>query len=245
MTNPEAKALLITCRPNGRDTARPEFAEALALAERDPELKTWWEAQQAFDTQVSAKFKQVAVPAGLRETILRGRPAAPKEKSHRLPYWLALAAMVMILAVAGLSISTSSAAPRLATATYEKSSLDFLGNDAPSLATMSENRDTLMAWLKAQHSPVGTLPQKMEPLTNIGCQTFQVEGRTVSLICFSLAGGEIVHLFMIKKGALTDPPAGTPHFQREGDWSTAAWSDADHSYLLATTAPIEKLKPLL
>src|SRR6187402_1761119 len=99
MTNPEAQALLITCRPNGRDAARPEFTEALALVESDPELKAWWVAQQAFDGKVSAKLRLVPVPAGLREAILKKRAVVPKKQNSRLP-WLALAAMIAILAVA-------------------------------------------------------------------------------------------------------------------------------------------------
>ena len=47
MDNPEAKLMLQARRPNGRDDAQSAFAEALALVESDPELKAWWEAQQA------------------------------------------------------------------------------------------------------------------------------------------------------------------------------------------------------
>ena len=72
-----------------------------------------------------------------------------------------------------------------------------------------------------------------------------IHGHTVSLICFSLAGGEIVHLFVIDQKALSDPPNFTPEFHQMAGWSTASWSDGEKSYLLATEAGSDTLKGLL
>lgn len=248
MDRNEAKLLLQACRPNGEDAASPVFAEALALAVRDPELKAWWEAQQAFDRKISAKLKEVPVPADLRATILAGRKIEQLTPHYRLPYWLAAAAIVMVLCVAGsLAFHTGQQRPpTMAKAGYDEAALAFLGNDAPSLGTLSADHGQVEAWLSQHNSPVGTIPANMGSMPSVGCQTFAVQGHTVSLICFSMAGGGVAHLFVVDQKALTDPPGMSgPEYKQFGSWATASWSDGTKSYLLATRAGPDMLQRLL
>ena len=53
MKNQEAKFILGAYRPDGQDAGDPVFAEALSQAERDPDLRTWFERGRKFDTTVS------------------------------------------------------------------------------------------------------------------------------------------------------------------------------------------------
>jgi len=251
----EAKLLLQACRPDGQDDALPAFAEALALVERDPELKAWWEAQRAFDRAVSAKLRDVPIPADLRDTILAGRKIEQMTPRFRLPYWLAAAAMIALCIGLGFhygngttparAISIAQAVPALASHDYAAGSIAFLEDDTTPLGMLSPDHEKVVAWLKQQHSPLGAIPNKMESLPSVGCQTFHVRGHAVSLICFTMTGGGVCHLFTIEKQALADPPGASPSFGREGSWTTASWSDAEHTYMLATQADPDTLRHLL
>ena len=70
--NDQAKLLLSAYRPGGADATDPAFAEALAQAGRDPQLRAWLEESQRFDEAIAGKLRSVEVPANLRATILAG-----------------------------------------------------------------------------------------------------------------------------------------------------------------------------
>jgi hypothetical protein len=264
MDKTEAKLLLQACRSNGQDDNLPAFAEALALVERDPELKAWWEAQRAFDRAISAKLNEIPLPADLHATILAGRKIEQMTPRNHFTNWLAFAAMLAVCVGLGfhfyggvqnhtspqgapLAVATSAPAPVPAVAShdYETGVFAFLDSPSISLAMNSSDHDQVAAWLKQHASPTGTIPAKMATLPTAGCQTFAVHGHTVSLICFALDGGGYAHLFVVEKQALADPPGSSPEFKQIGAWNMAAWSDDTHSYMLATQSDPDKLKQLL
>ncbi len=83
MNNDEAKFILAAYRPGGQDATDPLFAEALALASRDAELKGWLETQVSFDAAVSAKLREVRAPVGLRDKILADDHVSRRQRSSR------------------------------------------------------------------------------------------------------------------------------------------------------------------
>ncbi|HEV3271104.1 MAG TPA: hypothetical protein VGZ93_02890 [Candidatus Methylacidiphilales bacterium] len=245
MDKQEAKQVLQALRPDDLRTGKPVVVEALALVEGDPELKAWWKAQQAFDLRVAAKLKEIPLPDNLRATIMAGRKIERFRPQPRLSFWLAAAAAVAILCVAGTLMRSSAYGP-IAQTDYADAVLPRLNHDAPDLAMTSADHDKIAAWLKEQNAPMGTLPAKMTALSTIGCQKFLVHGHTVSLICFAIQGGGIAHLFIVDEEALSDPPeVNSPEFHQVENWSTAAWSDGRMSYLLATQAGPDTLRQLL
>jgi hypothetical protein len=242
MDKQEAKRMLQALRPNDLDTTA--FAEALALVESDPEMRAWWEAQQAFDRLVAAKLAEVPIPVDLRANILAARKIRQFTKRPHHGVWLAAAAAVAILCVVGTALHTAS--QRVSSTGYDQAALAFLGNDAPALAMTSPDHHKIMAWLKDQNAPTGGMPSGMSALPSVGCQKFLVHGHAVSLICFAMAGGKLVHLFVIDQTALSDPPRrAAPEFKEVQGWSTASWSDDRMSYLLATRADLDALRQLL
>lgn len=247
MDRQEAKLVLQSHRPTDLDTSQPGFAEALALVDSDPELKAWWEAQQAFDQKVAEKFAEVPIPDDLRANILAGRKIEPFAPRPQFSFWLAAAAAVAILCAMGTVYHASWESGRhVSTGQYSQAALGFLGNDSPSLAMTSSDHDKIVAWLKEQNAPTGELPSKMTDLPSVGCQKFVVNGHNVSLICFNLADGKLVHLFMVDQDALSDPPSrSAPDFTQIGPWSMASWSDGRMSYMLATQAGADALRQLL
>jgi hypothetical protein len=247
MDRQEAKVVLQALRPDDLSTAQPSVIEALVYVESDPELKAWWEAQQAFDLKVAAKLAKVPLPVDLRANIVAVRKIEPftPQPQPRLSLWLAAAAVVAILCVAGTFMRVSATGP-LAQTEYAATVLPLLNHDAPSLEMTSPDHDKIVAWLKQRNAPTGTLPTAMTSLPTIGCEKFAVHGHTVSLICFALANGGIAHLFIVDQQALSDPPVSkAPEFNQVEGWSTAAWSDGRMSYMLATQAGVDALKQLL
>jgi hypothetical protein len=76
MDREEAKNILQLCRPgNDEDRNDPLIAEALELLNNDATLQTWFEEQQALDTQISAALHHIEPPADLKTSILVGMRA--------------------------------------------------------------------------------------------------------------------------------------------------------------------------
>jgi hypothetical protein len=245
MDRQEAKLLLQAHRPNGSDPMQPAFAEALTLVESDPELKAWWEAQQSFDLKVAAKLAEIPIPAGLRSTIMAGRKIEQLTPQTSLLPWLAMAAVVAILCVAGTFKEVAVATGPLPHMAYEAQVLPLLRDDAPNLAMISSDRDKISVWVNGQSAPMGALPDGLKSLSPIGCQKYSVHGHNVSLVCFTMADGHIAHLFVVMQSAISDPQGNTPEMHEMQGWSTASWSDGQMSYLLATKAGPDALRQLL
>jgi hypothetical protein len=72
MTCGEAKFILTAYRTGGQDVMDTLVADALAHLEHDSELRTWFREQLDFDTVVGATLRGIAIPSGLRETIMAG-----------------------------------------------------------------------------------------------------------------------------------------------------------------------------
>jgi hypothetical protein len=246
MDRQEAKLILQALRPTDLNSSEPTVIQALILVESDPELKAWWEAEKSFDNKVAAKLEEVPLPPHLRATILAGRKIEHITPQPQLSYWLAAAALVAILCVAGTFQQIATSTSPLAQMEYDDAMLPLLNHDAPELGMTSPDHDKIMAWLKERNAPMGTLPARMTALTTLGCQKFVMHGHPVSLICFALAGGGLAHLFIVDRQALSNPPGDTaPEFNQIQGWSTAAWSDGRMTYLLATRAGSDALKQLL
>lgn len=110
MDSREAKKVLFLYR-GAIDDDDPQFSEALAQADRDPELARWLGEQQQSYTAVRAKFHEIETPDDLREKILRDRP--PFVNRDVVPGWLKLVAAVIILALgAGFWFSWHRPQPR-------------------------------------------------------------------------------------------------------------------------------------
>jgi hypothetical protein len=73
MTTSEAKQKLLLYR-GPIDDADPQFQEALAHAQRDPELAEWLQEQTNCYNSIRAKLRHIEPPLGLSEKIVRRRP---------------------------------------------------------------------------------------------------------------------------------------------------------------------------
>ena len=91
MNTREAKAKLLLYR-GGIDDADPQFHEALAQGQRDPELAEWLLEQRAFYAAIRSKL-QIEPPSGFAEKVIRSRLIPFRRDGNRI---LQLAAAIII-----------------------------------------------------------------------------------------------------------------------------------------------------
>ena len=247
MNNQEAKFILGAYRSDGRDAADAIFTEALAQAERDPELRAWLERQRKFDGTVSAKLQEIAPPAGLREAILAGsRVSAPQAKRHwwSNPAWLAAAAAIALLCALAVSLKPAAASPTASDlAAFARRDLtnshdDHVGHP-PTLAAVQ-------AQLASVRGPLSqNLRLDLDHLRKQNCRAVSVGGREVFEVCFQ-RDGTWYHVYVGKRsdfapGSL-DPQA---LLSSEGQLASTAWADSQHVYAVVTQAGAGALRRLI
>ena len=245
MNNDEAKFILSGFRPGGEDAGDAKFAEALAQADRDPELAQWFEEERRFDSAMSDALSAVPIPRNLRTDILAGG------KISRPHFWqarrtlLALAAgIVLLAAVAGIWMHGQSRLER-----WQQDALAVV----PTIITgetrfdfQSKNAAVLQRWLQTQNAPApAAIPAALKTLPALGCKIINSGGRPVSIICFRLHSNELIHLVLTEQGNPSLPPQVRPRFVEENGWKTASWSANGRAYMLATKASETELHAFL
>lgn len=236
MNIPEAKFILGAYRPDGRDAADPAFAEALALAARDPELGAWLEGQRALDRAVAGKLQSIAPPPGLRASILAGgRVSRPRRQSWwSAPVLAAAAVLVLGLAAAVL-------APRLGRPTWSDLADRAMGDLASAHADHDgapEGLAGLQAELGGAAAPLSAgLKLDLDELRRKHCRSVRVGGREVFEVCFT-RDGVWYHLYAAKRSDFAPPDATVGgDVQVKDGFSARAWADARNVYALVVQGP--------
>lgn len=262
MTNKDASFLLGACRPNGADANDLEFAEALVQAERDPTLKTWFDDQRRTDSAIAARLKSVPVPADLRSRILTGgrlsQPGRPRPWFSTRHFWAIAATIAVFVGLAswytGTRIGTGASSQIAATARpvsewqdQAMATLTQLVAGKAAFDAQSPKIADLQQWLHANGSPVAsTLPGSVQQMASLGCKIISWNGHPASLICFHGPNGELVHLAMVDRTAIANPPPeGHPIYGERNGWRMACWSQDGMAMMLLTKAPESQLRTLL
>ena len=243
MDKKEAQFILSAYRPNARDAGDSQIEAALALVDRDPELKTWFGRELRQDQVIADKLRQIQPPAGLREQILAGMNLVDSSPPWwRRPPMLAIAASIIV--VFGLFLSWNRP-------TYDSDFAELRANAVSyaagfiSLDFFAEHVSELSAWLTEQEAPATEdLAGRLASLSGIGCRTLSWGGKTVSLIC--LKGESTFHIFMIDREDVDDfPVSAEPQFWQMKSRTVAAWQDDERVFLLVTKAPPDAVRMLL
>lgn len=244
MNNEEAKFILQAYRAGGQDANDPQFAEALNQAQKDPEVAAWFAQEKSLDTAISQKLKAYPVPPSLKSGILAGRKVVQLRPAWQRPVVWALAASVAFL------ITFFALWPNLNPASlgsYRKEMAARLTDGHYLLQMTNEDMTKLRQYLATQagHSDF-VLPAGLEGKPGVGCQVLDWNGKKVTLICMRTDQSGFVHLFVINRTDLPNPPPqGAPLFAKAGDWMTAAWTLGDKSYLLTGRTDRDTLASLL
>ena len=246
MNQQEAKSILGAYRPDGRDATDAMFAEALALAERDSELREWLERQRAFDRAVADRLGAIAPPADLRQAILAGgRASRPRRPWWANPAWLAAAAAIAVVATVGVSFIPS---------THRSGLSEFAAIALKDIVAAHGEHDGFPAGLSGVQARLTNtrLPLLADAgidfaeLRRNNCRSVRIGGREVFEICFQ-RDGTWFHLYAARRenfspGAALDAKA---LFSSTGGHASATWTDAKNVYALVTEAGEAALRRLI
>jgi len=257
MNRKEARLLLQTYRHGGQDAEDPHFAEALALAKRDPELAAWFARQQKFDALFSDGLREVRAPSQLKAQILaRGR----KEKTARpsiLDWWQNLisfrspvswAAAAAVLILFGLAIFLKQPEAGARFADYSAQMVHAAVSDAHHLDVENKDMTQVVAWLAEHHGENKfNLPVALNGASGLmGCRVLDWHGQKISMLCYGLSSSGHIDLFVADAKVFPDaPPVDQPQFASSGGMPTASWSHDGMVYLMVGHSADADLKKIL
>jgi len=247
----EAKNILLLYRHGTADANDPQIAEALALAQRDPELARWLEEHCARQFVLREKFRQITAPAGLKEQIISEHAA-----QERMIYWrqksalVAMAALLLLVALAPFWFLHRGHDDTLAVYQNRMVGVALRGY---AMDLVSNNPEQIRAYLAQNHAPADfVLPAALKRAALTGCAIEGWQDAKVSMICFrtgkSLApGGQSdLWLFVVDRASVWGSPAeSSPQFSKVNLLITATWSQGDKLYLLGTAGDEQAIKQYL
>jgi hypothetical protein len=234
----EAKNLLRCYRPGTSDQADPQIAEALALAEHDPELAQWLKDQLALQKALSSKLRGITPPAGLSEQILSEHAAELKHRAAgKRTALIAAAALVVVVAAVVALFWKQPAAPVDVFAIYQ-SNMSSLALAGYAMDLQTNNADAIQHYLATNNAPARyVLPAALQGVERTGCMVVAWQNTKVSLLCFRTgAKGDKsdLWLFVADAASVNNSPKGDmPVFAEVNSLATAAWTRDGTLYLLA------------
>jgi len=249
LNNERARTILSAYRLDGADAAEPVFTDALAQLQRDPELARWFAEECALDDRMHAALRSIRPPANLRDAILltakiSGMPARRVWWAN--PAWFtAAAASFLFASLCFFFLHPRSERMTIAEVTFEMAQMQR--EERISLGTMTSDPEATHRWLKEHGGPAEfAVPAGLARQTSLGCQVLEIKGNMVSLVCYEIGSGKVVHLLVLDRRRLTDPPAvGKPMFLQAGELAFATWSEGNRTYVIVGQGPAESLRQWL
>ena len=251
MNRDEAKTALLLYRPGTADADDPQIAEALALAQRDPELAGWLKEHCARQEALRAKFRQITAPAGLKEQIISEQAAQEKIIHWRRNAVFAVAAVIVALvALAPLWLPPRANYEAFTTYRNGMASIALRGYG---MDLTTDNPASVHAYLAQNRAPADfVLPAPLGKAAVAGCAIEDWRGTKVSMVCFRtgkpLPPGEQsdLWLFVIDRSRVKDaPPAGSRQFVQVSRLQLVTWTEGDKLYMLGTTGDEQALRRYL
>jgi hypothetical protein len=272
MTRDEAQRILATCRPDGPEMRDPLVIEALALVQRDPDLRRWFEQHTAFQAAMRASFRQMPVPADLAERILASRreaaawrgaspplaqaPGTPEDEPQpaarsgwsllRHPWPVArrrLALAAAILLLATLSFLV------FGPARAEDSFATFRARMVRSalreyrMDIVTNDMTQIRQFLAAHQAPADyEITGGLARLAPVGAGLLSWQGQRVAMVCLDSGQNDIFFLFIVDPRAVRRPPPPQPEFARVNKLATASWTQGGRCYVLAAARDLDTLR---
>lgn len=258
MNRDEAKTILLLYRPDTADAEDPQIAEALALAKQDSELSRWLEEHCARQNALREKFRQIEIPAGLKEQIISEQAARAKiiRLRERITTVLAVAAIVVALAFLASFYfprgGNENPAESNTLANYQNQ-MAYVATSGYAMNFPTNDLTQIRAYLAQSAAPSDyTLPAPLEKTVATGCAIEGWQDKKVTMICFRTGkplppnqAGDL-WLFVVDSTSIKDAPDfASPQFAKVNQLITATWTQGGKLYLLATQGDEQTIRKYL
>lgn len=241
MTSDQAKEVLLRHRP-GMEAEDSEIAAALALCERDPVLRVWFEQQAMVQTAIRERFRQIAPPAGLKEQIISEHRAMERTEWWQHPRILAAAALLFLLAAVAVfwlqreeqrpdELSIAAFRMRMVKEALRLYRMELESNDLEQIRSHLTRRE--------YPADFALSPALAQEAVVTGCLTTRWQNRNVSMVCFlkdkanSAGVKSDLWLFVMDQSAVNDAPTEVK-FAKVNRLITATWTKDGKLYVLGT-----------
>jgi hypothetical protein len=253
----EAKTILMLYRLGTADADDPQIAGALALAKREPELARWLEEHSARQEALRSKFRQITVPAGLKEQIISesAARAMTNSRQRRNTIFAAVAAMASVVML--LIVLSSSWLPHRQNddntlAIYQNQMVRIALNPYGMDLTTNDS-EQIRAYLATRQAPADyDLPPALQKAALTGCAVEGWQNVKVSMICFRTGKplppnqSSDLWLFVVDRASLKGAPESSqPRFAAVKGLITAVWAQGDRVYLLGTEGDESAIRKFL
>ena len=254
MNRNEAKLILDVSRPGDEAEADPQLAEALALAQADPELGAWLAQERAWDAAVRRELQTVPVPPNLSAQIRPQPKIVPLPMEEKAASWFSLrsplvwamaAAVVLFL---GLAVNWTRSHSGMQVASFARDMIAASPVDAHHVDMLNADFSKVKGWLADRQAPADIdLPPAIKNAPGLmGCRIMSWHGQPVSMLCFMMPGARHVDLFVTSAAQFADAPApGQPMFASINQNAMASWRVGNQLYVLAGQVPEEFLRHCL
>ena len=231
----EAKEILLLYRPGTRDSEDPQVAEALRLAEQDPELRQWLAEHQVFQSAMRASLRAIPSPERLKLDILANyKVVRPPAQIWRQPVWLAAAAIFIALLSLCIVWFRPSVPNRFS---HYRQSMVTAAVRMYGMDLVTKDPDQLRQFIARAGAPADyDLTQGLTKLQLKGGGLLRWRGNPVSMVCFDRGPGTTLFLFVMKRSAIKDPPPSTTadaELAQVNGMMTASWTNGADTYVLA------------
>jgi len=237
MDDEQAKFLLGATPPSGADESRPDIAEALKQAGKNPELAEWFACEQRSDRAMAKKLGELEPPADLRARLLAGGRVSRRTRTfRRRSFFVGLAAILTLsLATPWIlkGIKASSNPPLL---NWQQACVAIFDDPEYELDVIDFDYEPLEAHLlKNGARVVGELPFGDEINFPVGCKLLDWNETMVSLACFDSKAGQLVHIFVVPRGGMDESLIRSGvHRQQVGKYATVTWLRDDIVVMVAS-----------
>lgn len=272
MKRDETKAILELYRPDHpEDQADPLIAQALQLLESDPELRAWFDAQQAIDARIEASYQELEVPddlkagilAGMRAHALRSESGSERESASfaqrsdtrsqawwRHPLVGMAAVFAVLLAIVVLPNKRGGEFGGASPAQVQAGVPDmiqFLATQINDLGSRGgfDKTSSEPAALKSYLASVGASSPSKLPRSlenNPSLGCFTFNYNNIKMGMICFKDKQVVHLITVQK---SDCPKSfqpeEPTFYEVDNQAFRAWTDEDQVYIISTQGGKEML----
>ena len=202
MNSQQAKEILLLYRSGIPESDDADLAAALDLAKRDPELQCWLEQHLAVQQALRLKFRQIAVPEGLKEQILSERKAyvsAPVRKKAALVVLSVVAALVLI----GIGLSLFRPGEDKSFTNFHSRMLRIASRQYPKMDLETSEHSQIRSYL-SHHQAQGNynLPSALQQAVPTGCAILHWQGKPVSMVCFKSGANQYIGDKQLVEGSL-------------------------------------------